>query len=143
MKKDNFQQWFDNQFKELQKDSVFLKEGYVIKITEIICKKLREKKWTQKKLAQEMNVSEAYIAKMLNGNNNFTFSTLAKISSVLGIELKFDYVDLNKDEIPEIDLSYINNKEMKKILYLHKNNEKEFDKNKSFFNNDLICEEDI
>ncbi|MFA7577204.1 MAG: helix-turn-helix transcriptional regulator, partial [Candidatus Muiribacteriota bacterium] len=116
---------------------------YVIKITEIICKKLREKKWTQKKLAQEMNVSEAYIAKMLNGNNNFTFSTLAKISSVLGIELKFDYVDLNKDEIPEIDLSYINNKEMKKILYLHKNNEKEFDKNKSFFNNDLICEEDI
>ena len=143
MKKDSFQQWFDNQFKELQKDSVFLKEGYVIKITEIICKKLREKKWTQKKLAQEMNVSEAYIAKMLNGNNNFTFSTLAKISSVLGIELKFDYVDLNKDEIPEIDLSYINNKEMKKILYLHKNNEKEFDKNKSFFNNDLICEEDI
>ena len=46
--------------------------------------KLRELGVTQKEFAPRVGTSEAAVSKWLGGGHNFTLSTLAKISSVLG-----------------------------------------------------------
>jgi len=42
---------------------------------------------TQKELAERIGTSSAAVSRWLGGGHNFTLSTLAKISSVLGVPL--------------------------------------------------------
>ncbi|MCK9223748.1 MAG: helix-turn-helix domain-containing protein [Candidatus Muirbacterium halophilum] len=123
MKKLDLKKWFENEVKNLENDCDFICEGYINEITDLICKKLYSKKWSQKKFANEMEVSEAYITKMLKGNNNFTLKTLAKISTVLDIKIKFDFMDKNifanknnfENQIPNL----LNENDLKKIIDLN------------------------
>ena len=46
--------------------------------------KLRQMGVSQKEFARRVGTSEAAVSKWLGGGHNFTLSTLAKISSVLG-----------------------------------------------------------
>lgn len=48
---------------------------------------LRIKKMTQKELAERMNVSPQFINKVLKGQENLTFETIAKLSRALGVKL--------------------------------------------------------
>jgi plasmid maintenance system antidote protein VapI len=48
---------------------------------------LREKEWSQKKLAQEMKVSSQQINKILKGQQNLTFETVSKLEDALGVTL--------------------------------------------------------
>ena len=48
---------------------------------------LRDKGMTQKELARQIGTSDAAVSRWLGGNHNFTLSTLAKISAVLGVPL--------------------------------------------------------
>ncbi len=41
---------------------------------------------TQKKLAEDLNVSPAYVAKLLKGGENLTLETICKIQHVIGEE---------------------------------------------------------
>lgn len=48
---------------------------------------LKERGMTQRQLARQMGRSEAEVSRWLGGTHNFTFSTLAKISVALGVDL--------------------------------------------------------
>lgn len=52
-----------------------------------ILTRLDELKWTQKKLAKEMEVSPQQVNKWVKGNTNFKLETLLDLGSVLGIKL--------------------------------------------------------
>jgi len=43
---------------------------------------LKEKGWTQKRLAEELGKTESEISKWLSGMHNFTFKSVAKIAAV-------------------------------------------------------------
>ncbi len=48
---------------------------------------LRDRKMTRTTLAKAMNVSPAYIAKLLKGNENLTLETICKIEKIIGRKL--------------------------------------------------------
>jgi len=48
---------------------------------------LREKKMTQKDLAEKLNVSPQFINKIVKGQENLSLETIAKLSRALGIKL--------------------------------------------------------
>ena len=48
---------------------------------------LKEKKWTQKELAEKMKVSAQQINKIVKGQQNLTFETISKLESALGVSL--------------------------------------------------------
>jgi len=52
-----------------------------------ILEQLDELSWSQKKLAEKMNVSPQQVSKWVKGNENFTIATLARLGEVLGIEI--------------------------------------------------------
>lgn len=52
-----------------------------------ILERLDELGWSQKKLAEKMEVSPQQVNKWVKGNENFTLSTLGHLGEVLGIEL--------------------------------------------------------
>lgn len=52
-----------------------------------ILERLDELGWSQKKLAEKMDVSPQQVNKWVKGNENFTLSTLGRLGEVLGIEL--------------------------------------------------------
>lgn len=52
-----------------------------------VLERLDELGWSQKKLAEKMNVSPQQVNKWVKGNENFTLSTLGRLGEVLGIEL--------------------------------------------------------
>ncbi len=52
-----------------------------------VLEKLDELMWTQKDLAEKMQVSPQYVNKLVKGKENFTLETLVKLVRVLGIEI--------------------------------------------------------
>lgn len=52
-----------------------------------ILERLDELDWSQKKLAEKMEVSPQQVNKWVKGNENFTISTLARLGEVLQIKL--------------------------------------------------------
>ncbi|MGM9685153.1 MAG: multiprotein-bridging factor 1 family protein [Bacteroidaceae bacterium] len=56
-------------------------------ISDRIFGRLQELGMTQKEFAKRMNTSPASVNRWIGGGQNFTISTLAKISTVLGIPL--------------------------------------------------------
>lgn len=57
------------------------------KIALNIRQRLDQLDWSQKQLAQSMEVSPQQVNKWLKGNENFTISTLVQLGDVLGIDL--------------------------------------------------------
>lgn len=57
------------------------------KIALNILEALNEKGWSQKRLAEEMGVSSQQVNKIVKGNQNLTFETIAKIETALKIDL--------------------------------------------------------
>ncbi|MDD2475083.1 MAG: helix-turn-helix transcriptional regulator [Dysgonamonadaceae bacterium] len=52
-----------------------------------ILERLDEYGWSQRKLAEKMNVSPQQVNKWVKGNENFTLATLARLGEVLETEL--------------------------------------------------------
>ena len=57
------------------------------KIAMKILLRLRECEMTQKDLAKQMGVSAQYVSKLLKGNENMSLETIAKIESLLNIQI--------------------------------------------------------
>ncbi|MBQ3657328.1 MAG: helix-turn-helix transcriptional regulator [Bacteroidales bacterium] len=56
-------------------------------IADKIYEALRRKGLSQKEFARLVGTSEAAVSKWIGGGHNFTLSTLAKISMVLGVDM--------------------------------------------------------
>lgn len=63
---------------------------------------LREKKLTQKELAEEMGLSPQYINKVVKGSENLTLETITRLEKALGVKLinipRFEFVENYKPE---------------------------------------------
>ena len=60
----------------------------IIEFTESVLEQLERKNMTRADLAEKMNVSPAYITKLIGGSNNFTLRTMVRVTRSLGCELK-------------------------------------------------------
>lgn len=61
--------------------------GWQYDISDVIYNRLQEIGMSKKELAQKAGTSPAAVTRWLGGGQNFTLSTLAKISTVLGVPL--------------------------------------------------------
>ncbi|MCX6270512.1 MAG: helix-turn-helix transcriptional regulator [Bacteroidetes bacterium] len=63
---------------------------------------MRVNKFTQKDIAQKLNVSNAYVSQILNGNFNFTLKKLIELGLMMGKAPFIEFVDydefLNRQE---------------------------------------------
>lgn len=56
-------------------------------IAEKLSKLLEERGMTQRDLARKVGKTEAEVSRWLGGTHNFTLRTLAKISTILGVDM--------------------------------------------------------
>ncbi len=68
-------------------EEIKLKVDWSLDISTAIDNAMHDKRMTQKELAHRLGTSPAAVNSWLGGNHNFTLSTLARISTVLGIPL--------------------------------------------------------
>lgn len=71
--------------KERQENEAWLDVSFAIALK--ILRWLREKKMTQKTLAEQLDYSPQYMSKILKGSENLTLETICKIEKVLHIKL--------------------------------------------------------
>jgi len=97
----NTEKWFGDLLDSYKDDFEFRLETLVFELTEQISKKLKEEKITRKQFAEKLNVTPAAVSKILNGNPNFTLSTLLAMADALKMELS---IELKGKEItsPEV-----------------------------------------
>lgn len=67
------------------------REDLTLKVTELVCKCMKEQKITRTKLAQMLGKTKGRVSQMLNGERNLTLHTVADIFTVLGVT-----VDVNR-----------------------------------------------
>ena len=97
----NTEKWFGDLLESYKDDFEFRLETLVFELTEQISKKLKEEKISRKQFAEKLNVTPAAVSKILNGNPNFTLSTLLAMADALKMELS---IELKRKEIssPEV-----------------------------------------
>lgn len=76
--------WMD-QFLYHQSNKKWLDKSAKVAIN--VLEAISEKGWTQKDLAEKMNVSAQQINKIVRGKQNLTFETVDKLETALGISL--------------------------------------------------------
>ena len=79
----NTEKWFGDLLESYKDDFEFRLETLVFELTEQISKKLKEEKISRKQFAEKLNVTPAAVSKILNGNPNFTLSTLLAMADAL------------------------------------------------------------
>lgn len=61
---------------------------------------MKAKGWNQKKLAEEMDVSEQQVSKIVKGKENFTLQTITKLERVLDVKLVQTFLTENVQIAP-------------------------------------------
>jgi transcriptional regulator with XRE-family HTH domain len=88
--------------KNFMQDAEFKKrlaqEEFILEVTEVICKIMRDKGISRKELSDLMGKSKASISQLLNGERNLTLRTVADILDVLGCRGILRYEDLQKND---------------------------------------------
>ena len=82
--------WFTDKLDKYADDPEFLTEEAILDFTEKLVTKMEELKVSRTELAKRLNVSKAFVTKLLNGNPNMTIKTMVSISNVLGCKLNLD-----------------------------------------------------
>ena len=59
-------------------------------------KRMKELTMTQKELAEKLNCSQQYVSTLLKGQENLTLETIAKLESVLGLDLLGKCIDFKQ-----------------------------------------------
>ena len=82
----------DKTFKELFKSAgttkTYWQKGVIIEFTQAVCKRLEELKMSRADFARQLNVSPAYITRMLKGGENYTLHSMFKICEALNLKIK-------------------------------------------------------
>ena len=87
MKHSNATELLFNQVIDETPPEIKLEVEWSYSIADKIYEALRRKGLSQKEFARLVGTSEAAVSKWIGGGHNFTISTLAKISSVLGVDM--------------------------------------------------------
>jgi len=88
----NFEKDFENKMRNKSFRNAYEKERQKLIIAYKIVQLRAQHKYTQKQLAKKLNTTQSAIARMENGNQNFTIDILDKIASVFGKELKVRFI---------------------------------------------------
>lgn len=89
----NTKEWFKSRLEELKDDFDFRLEGFILHLTEDICKRMKDKDMNRTEFAGRLNVSPPAVTKILNGSSNFTLRTLLSIADALEYELDIKFVE--------------------------------------------------
>lgn len=68
--------------------------------------RLKELKWSQKRLAEEMGVSPQYVNKMMRGKENLTLSTQVKLQELLDIPILASYYE-RRPELIKVNVEIV------------------------------------
>lgn len=74
---------FNKLTRKYENDPEYVAEGLLIDINEQIVRMLTSKEITRTRLAKMLDVSTAYITKLLNGNENLTIKQLVRLAVAL------------------------------------------------------------
>lgn len=85
--------------KERKKNRAMLRESQSIAIKVLM--RLDALKWTQKKLAEKLEVTPQQVSKIISGKENLTLETLVKLQNILEIPLLFTAIERAFEEIME------------------------------------------
>jgi|688.fasta_scaffold700466_2 transcriptional regulator with XRE-family HTH domain len=83
--------------KERKKNRAVLRESQSIAFK--VVQRLDTLKWTQKKLAENLDVSPQQVTKIISGKENLTLETLVKLQTVLEIPLLVTSIEKIFDEM--------------------------------------------
>jgi transcriptional regulator with XRE-family HTH domain len=86
--KDRFKR-LEEQFKN---DPEYIAERLILDLTEQIAKRLQEGSLTRSELAKRLKVSNAYITKLMRGEQNLTIRTIVQIANALGCTLDLSII---------------------------------------------------
>jgi transcriptional regulator with XRE-family HTH domain len=75
---------YKNFKKKIKDNDLYSKDLMLLEFVSSINKLLEKNNLTQKKLAERLDKSEAYVSKVLSGNANLTVNTIVKFSKALG-----------------------------------------------------------
>lgn len=65
-------------------ETLLAQEEFILEVTEVICKIMRDKDISRKQLADLLGKSKGDVSQLLNGERNLTLRTVADIMYVLG-----------------------------------------------------------
>lgn len=82
--------------KNLLESPNYLLTTYQLEIYRHISNYMKENNLTQKDLAKQLNVSDAYVSQILNGNFNFTLKKLIELGLKIGKVPTLEFVDKDK-----------------------------------------------
>jgi transcriptional regulator with XRE-family HTH domain len=109
MKYDN---WFEEQYKKLENDPLYIAAGLMIEINEKFCERMKELGMSQRDLAKAIGKSQPYISRILNHGTNMTLETLALLAVALKMEIKAPELVPIKQEV---EPKTVNKKHLKVI----------------------------
>ncbi len=74
---------YKNLLKKVKNSHEYWAEGFILELMEDFNQLMEEKGINQKELAKKVGTSEAYISKVLNGYENLSINSIAKIALAL------------------------------------------------------------
>ncbi len=88
--------------KDFMQDAGFKKrlaqEGFILEVTEVLCKIMRDKVISRRKLADLLGKSKGSVSQLLNGERNLTLRTVADILHVLECRGVLTYKEVPKKD---------------------------------------------
>ena len=83
---------FKSYLEKYGRDPEFQAERLIIDLTEQIAKRLEDGSLTRSELAKRLKCSNAYITKLMRGEQNLTIRTIVQIANALDCTLDFSFV---------------------------------------------------
>ena len=84
--------WYKTLLDKYKNDPEYIAEGKILDITEKIVARMEELCINRADLAARLNVSKAYITKLLRGDVNFTLKSLIALSAALEADIAIDFI---------------------------------------------------
>jgi len=100
---------FANLVKKQKQDGSLQIDEAKLELSEQIFQAMKNKGISEAELSRRLDVSRAYVNKVLQGDTNFTIETLVKIGLALECEFKFKFVEKEVDII-DAEIVYIKEK---------------------------------
>jgi len=84
--------WYKTLLDTYKNDPEYIAEGKILAITEKIVARMEELGINRADLAERLNVSKAYITKLLRGDVNFTLKSLIALAAALEADITIDFM---------------------------------------------------